>query len=214
MIGFSIDETNFNQFSNIDSIDTRIINYLRDTENKDTERLWKLLKYSTMRALYEKPLDKKEKNALIYKDSDQMKMRVFNMPLIEDSFTETCSIIKVYLYSIEPVTHLTAKVNVKIDILSHNALNNIYNDESDLLDGGRPVEENITMKNRNNVLLKSILRTLNGANIEGVGKLQFNMELSKESKMQNNLNNQDNFYGYSLVMSCILTGLGEAVNGF
>ena len=67
MIGFSIDETNFNQFSNIDSIDTRIINYLRDTENKDTERLWKLLKYSTMRALYEKPLDKKEKNALIYK---------------------------------------------------------------------------------------------------------------------------------------------------
>lgn len=214
MIGFSIDETNFNQFSNIDSIDTRIINYLRDTENKDTERLWKLLKYSTMRALYEKPLDKKEKNALIYKDSDQMKMRVFNMPLIEDSFTETCSIIKVYLYSIEPITHLTAKVNVKIDILSHNALNNIYNDESDLLDGGRPVEENITMKNRNNVLLKSILRTLNGANIEGVGKLQFNMELSKESKMQNNLNNQDNFYGYSLVMSCMLTGLGEAVNGF
>lgn len=214
MIGFSIDETNFNQFSNIDSIDTRIINYLRDTENKDTERLWKLLKYSTMRALYEKPLDKKEKNALIYKDSDQMKMRVFNMPLIEDSFTETCSIIKVYLYSIEPITHLTAKVNVKIDILSHNALNNIYNDESDLLDGGRPVEENITMKNRNNVLLKSILRTLNGANIEGVGKLQFNMELSKESKMQNNLNNQDNFYGYSLVMSCMLSGLGEAVNGF
>lgn len=214
MIGFLTDETSFNQFSNLDSIDMRIINYLRDTECEEVERIWKLLRYSTIRALFEKPLTKEEKNSLIYRDEDQMTKRVFNFPLVEDTITDTCSILKVYIHSIEPTTHLTAKVNIEIDILSHNNLTNVYNDESDLLDGGREIEEKIITKNRNNILLKSILKVLNGANIEGVGMLQFNMELTKESKVQNRLNNQDNFYGYSLVMSCIMSDLNGAMNGF
>ena len=62
MIGFMTDETQFNKFINIDSIDTRIVNYLRDSESKEAERIWKLLKYSDMRALFQEPLTKKEKN--------------------------------------------------------------------------------------------------------------------------------------------------------
>ena len=53
MIGFMTDETQFNKFINIDSIDTRIVNYLRDSESKEAERIWKLLKYSDMRALFQ-----------------------------------------------------------------------------------------------------------------------------------------------------------------
>ena len=214
MIGFLMDETFFNQFTNLDSIDMRIINYLRDTESKETNRIWKLLKHSHIRALYEQPLNKSEKNQLIYRDDNQMEKRVFNFPLVEEVITDTCSILKVYIHSIEPITHLSAKVNIEIDIVSHNSLTNVYNDESDLLDGGREIENNIITKNRNNILLKSILKTLNGANIEGVGKLQFNGELSKESKVKNHLNNQDNFYGYSLIMTCMISDMGEAINGF
>ena len=58
MIGFMTDETQFNKFINIDSIDTRIVNYLRDSESKEAERIWKLSKYSDMRALFQEPLTK------------------------------------------------------------------------------------------------------------------------------------------------------------
>ena len=73
--------------------------------------------------------------------------------------------------------------------------------------------EDIVVKNRNNILLKSILGILNGANVEGVGMLQFNQSLTKESQMKNYSNNKTNFYGYSLVMSCIMSGMGEAMYG-
>lgn len=214
MIGFGIDETQFNKFINLDSIDTRIINYLKDDESKDAERIWKLLKYSDMRALFQEPLSKKDKNALIYRDIDQNSKRIFTMPLVEDSLTETCSILKIYLHSIVPTNHLLSVVNVQIDILSHNKLNNVYNDDNDLIEGGREVEEDITVKNRNNILLKSILKVLNGANIEGIGKLQFNNQLSKDSSMKGySINNKINFYGYSLIMSCNMSGVGEAIYG-
>ena len=98
MIGFLTDETSFNQFSNLDSIDMRIINYIRDTECEEVDRIWKLLKYSTIRALFEKPLTKEEKNSLIYRDEDQMTKRVFNFPLVEDTITDTCSILKIYIH--------------------------------------------------------------------------------------------------------------------
>ena len=213
MIGFMIDETQFNKFINIDSIDTRIVNYLRDSESKEAERIWKLLKYSDMRALFQEPLTKKEKNELIYRDKDQNSKRIFTMPLVEDSMTETCSLLKIYISSIEPTDHLRATVNIAIDILSHNKLNNVYNDSNDILEEGREVEEDIVVKNRNNILLKSILGILNGANVEGVGMLQFNQSLTKESQMKNYSNNKTNFYGYSLVMSCIMSGMGEAMYG-
>ena len=213
MISFMTDETQFNKFINIDSIDTRIVNYLRDSESKEAERIWKLLKYSDMRALFQEPLTKKEKNELIYRDKDQNSKRVFTMPLVEDSMTETCSLLKIYISSIEPTDHLRAIVNIAIDILSHNKLNNVYNDSNDILEEGREVEEDIVVKNRNNILLKSILGILNGANVEGVGMLQFNQSLTKESQMKNYSNNKTNFYGYSLVMSCIMSGMGEAMYG-
>ena len=213
MIGFMTDETQFNKFINIDSIDTRIVNYLRDSESKEAERIWKLLKYSDMRALFQEPLTKKEKNELIYRDKDQNSKRIFTMPLVEDSMTETCSLLKIYISSIEPTDQLRATVNIAIDILSHNKLNNVYNDSNDILEDGREVEEDIIVKNRNNILLKSILGILNGANVEGVGMLQFNQSLTKESQMKNYSNNKTNFYGYSLVMSCIMSGMGEAMYG-
>ena len=125
-----------------------------------------------------------------------------------------CSIIKVYIHSVQPVNHLISTVNIGIDILTHNKISNVYNDESDVLDGGRPVEENISIKNRNTIMLKTILSTLNGANVEGVGVLQFNKELSDKCQAEMKLSNNRNFYGYAIVLSCQMSGIGGAVNGF
>ena len=205
------DETNFNHFINLDSVETRVIRYIRDSERPEAQRVWKLLKYNDARALFNKDLTQKEKNDLIYLDQDQDKCRVFNFHFIEDEFVETCSLIKVYIHSIEPTNHIISKVNIGIDILSHNKLSNIYNDDGDILDGGREVEEDIPVKNRNSVILRSLLSLLNGAVIEGVGVLQFNMEMTEKSKAEMRLTNNRNFYGYTMVMSCEMSGVGVAV---
>lgn len=171
MINFTLDPTNFNKFNNLDSIETRVIEYIRDTQTDDCERIWKLLKYSDTKALYRDTLSAEEKNELIYRDADEKKCRVFNFRFIEDNFLETCSLIKVYIYGITPINHLLSTVHIGIDIMSHNKLSNVYNDNGDVLDGGRLVESNVPIKNRNTIILKSILSTLNGANIQGMGVL-------------------------------------------
>lgn len=210
---FTPDETQFNKFHNLDSIETRVINYLRDTNTDDCNRLWKLLKYSDMKALYKDNLSASEKKALIYQDRNEADCRIFTFPYIEDNFTEVCSIIKVYMYNIRPVNHLVSTVNIGIDILTHNKISNVYNDECDVLDGGRLVEENISTKNRNAIMLKAILSTLNGADVEGVGVLQFNKELSDKCQAEMKLSNNRNFYGYTVVLSCQMSGMGGAING-
>ena len=73
---------------------------------------------------------------------------------------------------------------------------------------------NISVKNRNTILLKSILTTLNGANIEGIGTLQFNQEMSEKCQAEMRLSNSKNFYGYTVVLSCHMGSLGVAENGF
>lgn len=211
---FTPDETQFNKFHNLDSIETRIINYLRNTNTDDCNRLWKLLKYSDMKALYKDNLSTADKKNLIYQDRNEADCRVFTFPYIEDNFTEVCSVIKVYMYSVQPVNHLVSTVNIGIDILTHNKISNVYNDESDVLDSGRLVEENISTKNRNAIMLKTILATLNGADVEGVGVLQFNKELSDKCQAEMKLSNNRNFYGYTVVLSCQMSGVGGAINGF
>lgn len=210
---FTPDETQFNKYHNLDSIETRIINYLRDTNTDDCNRLWKLLKYSDMKALYREDLSALDKKTLIYQDRNEADCRVFTIPYIEDNFTEVCSIIKVYMHSVQPVNHLVSTVNVGIDILTHNKISSVYNDEGDIFDGGRLVEENISVKNRNVIILKTILSTLNGADVEGVGVLQFNKELSDKCQAEMKLSNNRNFYGYTVILSCQMSGIGGAING-
>lgn len=196
----------YNKFVNLDSIETRIINYLKDSISPEAERLWKLLKYTDSKALFKKNLTRSEKNQLIYMDKDENEKRVFNFKMVEDSFNEVCSILKIYIHSIEPQNHLIAKVGVGIDILSHNKIANVYNDDGDIEDGGREVEENVSIKNRATLILKCILSILNGADVEGVGTLLFDKSAYSESKAQMRLSNNRNYYGYELVMSVMMSG--------
>lgn len=204
----------FNLFNNLDSIEARVINFIKQNESPEANRIWKLLKYSDIKALFKDNLTSKEKEDLIYTDEDQAGKRVFNFNLIEDAFQETCSIIKVYTYSVVPSNHLLSTVNIAIDVLSHNKLSNVYNDDGDTLDGGRPVEENVNYKNRNMVLMGSLLKILNGAQIEGVGQLQFNKEVrNSESRAEMRLSNNTSFYGFRLIFSCEMGGVGVPYYG-
>ena len=63
--------------------------------------------------------------------------------------------------------------------------------------------------NRGDVVEAEILKTLNGADVGGVGMLQFNTKLSTASRSSLNLGNSKTFTGTSLVLSVELSDLGE-----
>ena len=122
----------FNRFSNLDSIEDRIINYLIQSDSIHANRIWKLLKYGTKDALLKDNLTASEKSKLIDSgESDQSEFRIFKQPFMEDAFTEQCSLLKFYVDSVVPITHLLATVNIGIDIMTHNKIQLVYNDSFD-----------------------------------------------------------------------------------
>jgi len=201
----------FNRFTNLDSIEERIINYLIKSDSIYANRIWKLLKYADSKALLNDNLRKKQKAELVDNDSEtQTKKRVFRYPFIEDAFTEQCSILRVYIDSIIPIDHLKSIVNVGMDLITHNKINNVYNDSGDEIEAPEnynPTENEIVIKSRKSVFLKNILAEFNGVDIEGVGQLQFNRDLSSFSQAKLGLFNNRDYTGYKVIFSCLQSGV-------
>lgn len=205
------ERSKFNRFINLDSIEDRIINYLISSNTIEANRIWKVLKYPDVDALLKSDLTKEEKSALVDNGaSDQSEKRVFRYPYIEDAFVVKGSILRIYIDSVVPENHLVSKVNIGFDIISNNKINNLYNDENDEFENPekyRPNSESIMFKSRNSVLLRNLLAELNGREIEGVGVLQFNQDLSMFSQARLGFFNNQNYFGYKVLMACMQSGV-------
>lgn len=201
----------FNRFVNLDSIEDRIINYLINSETKNAKRIWKLLKYGTIDALNQKDLTKKERSKLIYRGEDeQTDKRIFMQSYLDDAFTVQCSLLKIYVDSVVPINHLVANVNIGIDIMSHSKVQIVYNDAMDDIENPdlyREVESQIVYKNRNTLLLKCILAELNGANIEGVGQLQFNQKASVFNQSRSGIFDNKMYNGSKTIFVTAMSGV-------
>lgn len=172
-------EPKFNQFDSLPDIGYKIIEYLM-LKNED---LWKLLKYNTPDALSKSNLSIDEKSLLIYNENGSgVDFKVFRQPYLDDFYLKESSILHVYLENIIPINHIVSTVNYSVDCIVHNKVSNI--------DGYR---------NRCETMNYNILKCLNGAEVNGIGKFQFNSELSRYSMSRLNLWNNRNFYGYSTV---------------
>lgn len=178
-----------NTYDNIDTFGYRILEYLM-TNNED---LWKLLKYDVPDALNKPNLTMREKAALIYDENseDSSDFRVFRSAYMDDIQDEQVSQLRVFLEAITPDNHLIGTVDMNIEVITHIKLINL-----------------IAYKNRIEVMLKEVLRTLNGAEIGGVGKLMFDRQMSFYDLVKLNLFNNRNFYGYTIIMSVKASSLG------
>lgn len=206
-----MNEVAFNRFYNLDSIEERLINFLIKSEGVDAQRIWKLLKYNSMDALSKKDLTRKEKAQLIDDgNGDQSGFRIFKQNFLEDAFVEEASLLKFYIDSIIPVSHLVSTVNVGIDIMTHNKMQLVYNDSFDEIENEplyREIEKNIITKNRNTMLLKCLLSELNGKYVEGVGQFQFNQQLCYYSQARGGIYNNKNYSGIKLLIACQMSGV-------
>lgn len=171
-----------NQFEGLEDMPYKIIEYMI----LHNENIFKLLKYNDTDALDKPNLTFEEKVALIYKgEQDSSQFRIFMQPYTDDAIINEIAQFRVFPEYIYPKDNIKAEVYFAFEILTHNKINT-------LKDG---------YKTRIVCLLNEVLRTFNGININGVGKLFFDAKVSRSVTVaRQNIYNQRNYFGYTIVM--------------
>lgn len=217
MINYGPAGSAYNRFLNLDGVEDRIIYYLLSPNNKteleleQTYIIWKLLVYDDIDAL-NKPLPQySDVVKLIANDNiTQNNFRIFRSPHMEDAWAQQCSLLKIYIDRIIPKDRYIARVNIGIDILTHNKIINLNvanDDNAPPIDTIDNIEYKISQKSRVSVLTRAVLYLLNGANIQGVGTLEFSQDMDRYQQAQYGIWNNRNFEGIKLVMGVYMGGV-------
>lgn len=215
------DDVEYNRYENLDGIEDKIIYYLLSEQNKNewqlkaVHNIWRLLYYNNSGCLLndeKHPLPKFSNIAkMIDNDSlEQSDKRIFRAPFVEDSFTEECSQLRIYVDGISPQNHLVGTLSIGVEVIIHNKLTNVinelYDDKDNIIN---PTESYplVTYKNRALILLKNIIALLNGTDIAGVGKMMFSQENNRFCSSKLGVWNNRNYYGYRTIFTCMMSGV-------
>jgi hypothetical protein len=184
-------ESSYNQYDGLQNFTLLIIQHLM----LNNEDIWKLLKYDTQDALEKPNLTREEKAKLIYPGAsggDMDDYRVFRTPYLDDLTTNQQAQLRVYLESITPDTRLYGTVDVNIEVICHVKM----------------IELN-DYQNRAESIVWQVIKTLNGADVGGIGKLFFDRSGSFYDLIKMNRYNNRNFYGYTITMSTKMGNVSE-----
>lgn len=211
------DDNNFNRYNNLDGVEWRVIWELVNNNSKYGKYLWKMLKYNKPNCLMLDELNNKEKYKMIYRDDgESTAYKVFMMPFIDDGWTEQGSRLDVFVSRIEPINHVSSKVDITIEIIVHNKINNIYGDaDEDENPLTNPTEIDIDgnvlipSKSRATTMLKCVSAILNGVHVDGIGVLQLNQQVSPYCGVKSYVWNNRSYFGYSVTFSTIMGQVSE-----
>lgn len=168
-----------------------ILTYL----SKEDEIVWKLLKYNSYDALSKPDLTFGEKLDLIWKTGAQDKYSVFLTPLVEDVIAESRCILKIYDYYIH-----AKELYVSVPVYAFDFL---YGGQMSLVEyNGIPVS-------RGDLFIHRIMAVLNGAEVNGIGKLTFYDDMSRYNLARSTIGNSKTFTGVQLYMSTLLGDTGK-----
>ena len=184
-------ESSYNKYDGLQNFTLLIIQHLM----LNNEDIWKLLKYDTQDALEKPNLTREEKAKLIYPGAsggDMDDYRVFRTPYLDDLTTNQQAQLRVYLESITPDTRLYGTVDVNIEVICHVKM----------------IELN-DYQNRAESIVWQVIKTLNGADVGGIGKLFFDRNGSFYDLIKMNRYNNRNFYGYTITMSTKMGNIAE-----
>lgn len=181
----------FNSFSRLPPVCYNILVYLATQDS--AENIWKMLKYNDYDCLSKPNLTFSEKMSLIWKQGPQESFGVFLTPLVEDAITESKSIFKIYTYYIHDNEQYQSSVVYAFDFL--------YGGNMALVDyEGIPAP-------RGDVFIHSLMATLNGAFVGGVGKLAFASDLTRYNLAKATIGNSKTFTGVQVFLS---TKIGDS----
>lgn len=183
----------YNSMSSLPFIPYNILVYL--AEQEEAEDIWKMLAYSDYDALSKPNLTFDQKMNLVWKNGPQEKYGIFLTPLVEDSITESKSILKIYDYYIHSRELYYGIVVYAFDFL--------YGGNMSLIEyEGVPVS-------RGDLFINKLLTVLNGVTVGGVGKIMFSEDSSRYDLAKATIGNSRNFTGIQIFMSVVVGDSGK-----
>ena len=215
------DYNEMNRFENLDSIEDKILQHLLHHETKHSKNIWKLLKHATLNALSEEKVSLPDCLSLINKDTGYpTDKRVFLSPFVDDAWAVECSSLYIFVDKIKPIDHTRAAIYVTVETVTHSKISVINGDgDSDLNPDANPNDSDINnevivdIKNRETVLVKSLLAELNGLYLDGIGYLQMNkLENDVSGDVSMPLFNSRSYYGHRINFVVEMSGISESAD--
>jgi hypothetical protein len=154
--------------------------------NANGETIWKLLNYDTNDAWSPSKanLTKSQKGALIYKGTgDPTTFRMFFDPGMDSAWTVATTILRISPVTILPTTYVYGTQSILFEVYAHATLSMLSN-----------------YKSRSLLLCQQIIKVLNGADIEGIGRIYFDAKKSNSCRLTARNIGNATYKGYELVM--------------
>lgn len=174
----------FNKYTSLPSVPYKIISYLAQNNDK----IFKALYYRESDAFEQPDLTLEQKLDMIYVDEGkEIDKHLFMKPLIGEEMIDSATQLRIYKYAMSPSDAMVSVINYRFDIITGSKISLVYDD-------GIPCS-------RLDIIETELLNTLNGVDLFGTGKFQFNRDLSTNDKQILTLSNSKNFFGSFLIMS-------------
>ena len=173
-----------NNYKQLQYVPYKIISYLAE----NNQRLFKALYYNSIDALSKPDLTLQQIIDMIYVDEGkETDKHIFLKPLVGEEMLDSATQLRVYKYGIAPNDSLVSTINYRFDIITGSKISLVYDD-------GIPCS-------RLDVIETELINALNGTDLFGMGKFQFNKDLSTADKQILTLSNSKNFFGSIVIMS-------------
>jgi hypothetical protein len=152
----------YNKFQTFPLAFYNIAKYLINNEDE----MWKILKYSDPDAWNRPNLTNKEKGDLIYAGQpNETDFRLFGSVGMDNAWTVEACILCISPITLVPQNYVYGYMSIGFEVYSHYKIVALSNYTS-----------------RIDVVTQRLIETLNGADIEGVGRLYFDFKASSATK--------------------------------
>lgn len=159
-------EKEYATYESMTNLSYKIIEHLMT--NPDAEIIWKLLKYNDADAYSRPNLTTEEKAKLIYNgEAILSNYNVFFDYMMDDAEDEMKTLLRIYPAEIYPQNRVTGICTINIEVFTHGKINHLSN-----------------YTTRVDVIIQTLLKVLNGADVGGVGVLFFDNQASRYDKVQ------------------------------
>lgn len=175
-------QASYNKYTLLPNVPYNITTYLMNND----EFIWKLLKYDTNDAWNKENLTKAEKGALIYKGIGapvNSGFRVFFDAGMDGAWDIITTILRISPVVVIPKNYITGTQSIRFEVYTHSNINMLSN-----------------YNPRNLSIIQKLIEVLNGADIEGIGRLFFDYRASSYCRLSGiNIGNAT-YKGYELIM--------------
>lgn len=174
-------QQSYNKITSLPQLSYNITSYLMDND----DLIWRLLKYTSPDAWNENVcnnLTKAEKGALIWKGfGKETDYRVF-FDVGDESWTDQATILRIMPVEVVPTNYVYGCVSIGFQVYTHKELSALSD-----------------YSTRNVSIIQRLIDVLNGADIEGIGRMFFNIKYSTRCRIS--VIGQPPMKGMSLIMA-------------